>query len=240
VGPRLILFDVDQTLIYTNGAGRKSFERALEKMFGISNGLHGVSLSGRTDKSILYGALEEKKLHHLLTPDVENQFWDHYLRSLPEHLKTSKNSKILDGIVELLTILSETPNVFTGLLTGNIKRGAKTKLEYFDLWKYFPVGAFGDEHPDRNEVAKIALERSRRHFKEHFSVENVFVVGDSFNDIECAKAIGARSIIAATGSHSYEELHSKKPYSLFLTFAKTAPVLQALQGKPFFEPNGRA
>lgn len=235
---RLILFDVDQTLIFTDGAGRKAFEVALEILFGLKDGLKNVSISGKTDTSILYDALERKSLRNHLTPELETEFWKLYLSKLMITIKSAERATILDGIPELLKSLRQSPDVFLGLLTGNIKEGAKIKLEHFDLWNYFPVGAFGDEHPDRNEIAKIALERSSRHFNRIF--DDIFVIGDSLNDIACAKAIHAKSVIAATGSHSIEELFVERPYSLFKTWKDTAAVLNALQGKPFFEPNGGA
>jgi phosphoglycolate phosphatase len=225
---KLFLFDIDQTLILTKGAGRKALEKAFEKFFQISNSLQKITTSGKTDTLILREMAQTFGVSIL--PEQEKAIWTCYLSFLEKELRESKNGIINPGIPEILNALDDDPNAFLGLLTGNIYEGAKIKLSHFNLWHYFPVGGFGDDHYKRNKVAEIALKRSRNYYKINFPSENVFVIGDSLLDIQCANAIHAKSVIVATGNDSYEMLKAQNPSFLFENFMDAQKVLACLQG----------
>lgn len=229
---RLFLFDIDQTLILGGGSGRRALERAFMEMFRHPDALSRIATHGKTDTSILD---EMVSLFGLtLSPQDEAKVWERYLFYLTEELVATIEAKVNPGIPAILDALKENGDAFLGLLTGNIYRGAKTKLEHFDLWRYFPTGGFGDDDRSRNKVAHFALKRCSDHFNVPFEPDDVYVIGDSLRDIECAEAIRARSIIVATGNDPYETLKARNPHAIFHDFSETGPVLDILQG------NGRA
>lgn len=230
MNPRLVLFDIDQTLINTTGCGRRAMEKALHDVFGVQHGLSDLPIHGKTDPLIIFEALESHGLAQALTSNKDHRFWERHLFHLKNELAASSEPYIHPGVTELLESLDKNPDVFLGLLTGNIQRGAQVKLEHFGLWKYFPVGGFGSDHMDRNVVAKIAAERSAKHYNKQFAPEQIFVIGDSLRDIACAHAIQAKAVAVATGQDAYELLASKKPYALFNDLADTQKVLDALNG----------
>lgn len=222
---RLILFDVDQTLILGAGCGRRALERALQEIFGSPSSLKAVVMNGKTDTQILREALGREP-----ALDEEERVWNHYLGFLREELSASREASVAPGIPALLEALSRNPTVSLGLLTGNIRPGAETKLSHFGLWRYFPTGGFGDDSPDRNQVACVALSRCQAYFGRTFSRSRVLVVGDSVRDIACARTIGARAVAVATGPDPYELLAENRPDLLFRNLGEMGPVLQALSG----------
>jgi phosphoglycolate phosphatase-like HAD superfamily hydrolase len=134
----------------------------------------------------------------------------------------------MPGIRALLDALSDRPDVGLGLLTGNFIEGARIKLEYFDLWKYFPWGAFGGDAASRNDLVPIALARAREHGIEALSPRHVLVVGDTPNDIECARVAGAIPIAVATGSYTVDQLRHAGADIVFSDLSDTAEFLRLL------------
>ena len=116
---------------------------------------------------------------------------------------------------ELLTALAGKPKVVLGLLTGNVRRGAQIKLSHFGLWDYFVCGGFGDQHTDRGDVARSAMDAVRAHVGGAVSPADVWVIGDTPLDVSCARAIGANAVAVATGWHPADELHSCAPDLFF-------------------------
>lgn len=227
----LVLFDVDQTLINTTGCGRRAMEKALLDVFGIRHGLEGLPIHGKTDPQIIFEALESHGLAEALTPKKDMLFWERHLFHLKNELDASSETFIHAGVVALLDALTGKPSASLGLLTGNIERGAKVKLEHFGLWKYFPVGGFGSDHMDRNMVAAIAVKRCSDYYKMKFLPEQIFVIGDSVRDIACAHAIRARAIAVATGQDPEALLTSQHPFALFKDLSDTEKILKTLNGK---------
>ena len=206
---RLVLFDIDGTLIRTHGAGMRAFELALGSEFGVRNGAAGIKFSGRTDPSIVRDAFTV----HGIAPTREHfaRFFDAYVFWLDAVLNESVGSAC-EGVVEFIEGLSRLrrpPRI--GLLTGNIRLGAEIKLRHYNLWGHYTMGAFGDEHEERNELARIALQRGRRLLGPKLKGEEVLVVGDTPLDIACANAIGARMLAVATGGSTCEELRQHRP-----------------------------
>jgi phosphoglycolate phosphatase len=209
----IVLFDIDGTLIASGGAGKAALEKALADEFGITHLIEKLQLSGRTDRAIMTDlfrmyALEDTAMNH-------QRLIAAYLRNLPESLAT-RGGRVLPGIAALLETLSKRTDVAVGLLTGNVRAGAKVKLGHFGLFEYFEFGGFGDHHLDRDEVAREALAEVQQRFNGKHSSDRIWVIGDTPLDIRCARAIGARAVAVATGWHSEEELTQHEP-DLLLT-----------------------
>ncbi|HEX4646852.1 MAG TPA: HAD hydrolase-like protein [Verrucomicrobiae bacterium] len=206
---RLVLFDIDGTLIRTNGAGVKAFGLALETQFKIANGIHDVKFAGRTDT----GVAREVFLRHGIEPSAENfqHFFDCYAHWLG-HILTETRGEVCQGIGELILELESLPQPpVIGLLTGNIRLGAEIKLRHYRLWQFFRTGGFADDHEERDQIAVIARERGCRLLGEPLRDEQVIVIGDTPLDIQCGKAINARVLAVATGSSTVEELKAHRP-----------------------------
>jgi phosphoglycolate phosphatase-like HAD superfamily hydrolase len=206
---RLVLFDIDGTLIHTNSAGVRAFERVLLTQFGVPRGTDGVRFSGRTDTSLA----REIFTKHRIEPSKENfqVFFEHYAFWLA-HLLAESRGDIYPGVWRFIYELQSLPEPpVLGLLTGNIRLGAEIKLRFFNLWEFFLTGAFGDDSEDRRQIAAIAHARGARAFGRKIQPDEVLVIGDTPLDIDCARAIGARVLAVATGNSSVAELKSHNP-----------------------------
>lgn len=196
-----ILFDIDGTLIRTGGAGKAAMEAALASAFGIREIRDVVSYSGRTDPAIGYDLLRV----HDLEPNPTNyqRLREAYLQHLEPCLRDNVGY-VLPGVHQLLHSLQAAGRRI-GLLTGNTQAGARAKLDHFGLWSFFTFGGFGDEHHDRDDVAKTALAAARMTHGEP-ATRDVWVIGDTPLDVQCARAILAKAIAVATGWTSVDEL----------------------------------
>ncbi len=214
------LFDIDGTLIASGGAGKAALEAALAEEFGVTRIIDKLKLSGRTDRAIIADLF---RLHVIDdTPENHRRLRDAYLRHLPHFLHAGR---VLPGIAELLVHLDERADVAVGLLTGNVRAGAKVKLGYFGLYDYFAFGGYGDHHLDRDDVAREALAEVRRHLNGSVHPERIWVIGDTPLDIRCARAIGARAVAVATGWHRLEELAEHTPDLLLTDLSDPEPLL---------------
>jgi phosphoglycolate phosphatase-like HAD superfamily hydrolase len=225
----LVLFDIDGTLIASGGAGKAAMEAALRSEFGITELTDGVPYSGRTDRAI---GLELLELHGLeAVPDNWHRLRSAYLKHLPASL-ARHHGQVLPGIIALLDHLTTRAAVAVGLLTGNIREGARLKLGHYRLDHHFAFGGFGDEYLDRDDVAREALAAGRQHLGTARLPGQVWVVGDTPLDIRCARAIGARVAAVATGWHPVEELAAVNPDLLLPDLADSQPFLRALADGP--------
>jgi phosphoglycolate phosphatase-like HAD superfamily hydrolase len=206
---RLVLFDIDGTLVNTGGAGEKAFARVCAEEFAVPHGTRELQFAGRTDPSIV----REFFSRHGITPDPEHfrRFFDRYVFWL-DHMLGCIAGRVLPGVPEWIRGLEElsVPPVI-GLLTGNIRLGAEIKLKHYGLWERFELGGFGDDHEDRNVLAEVARDRGARRLGRALPGDAILVVGDTPRDVECARAIGARCLAVATGKFSVEELRREKP-----------------------------
>jgi phosphoglycolate phosphatase len=222
---RLLLWDIDGTLVNTGAAGQRALVRATIEWFGGEGDLSGVEVAGRTDRAIAQQILE--KYGRPNTGANVNQFLDRYVALLPEELPKGKG-RVLPGVRELLDDLARQPDTTLGLLTGNLERGARLKLEHYDLWQFFPFGAFADDHHDRNALGPCALTRAVAHAGCDFLPEHVDVIGDTGHDIACGKVFGARTVAVATGSWSRERLAECQPDFFFDDLANVDEVKRTL------------
>ncbi len=205
---RLLLWDIDGTLISTGAAGQRAIGLATAQRFGGDGNLNGVEIAGRTDAGIAHQILE--KYGEPITDEKVATFLDLYLELLEQELPRSQG-QVMPGVLPLLRRLERQPDTTLGLLTGNLKRGAKLKLEHYGLWRFFAFGAFADDHHDRNQLGAFARARAKEKHGREFSEDEIDVIGDTPRDIACGKALGARTIAVATGTWSREELAKHYP-----------------------------
>ena len=206
---RLILFDIDGTLIHTGGAGVKAFAKAFTGEFNAADGFERLKFAGRTDLSLV----REFFGIHQIPPTPENfqRFFDSYVFWL-DHILCQSKTRLCPGVWGFLRGLAALPEPpLLGLLTGNIRLGAEIKLRYFDLWDVFQTGAFADDHEERDQIAAIALQRGSRILGTDLSGDQALVIGDTPLDIRCARAVGARCLAVATGGHPLQELALHQP-----------------------------
>ncbi len=202
------LFDIDGTLIASGGAGKAALEAALTSEFGVTNIAEPVDLRGRTDRAIVAELIGCCGLDP--SPETCRRLIDAYLRHLPEYMRKGAG-RVLPGIANLLKLLDGHGAVALGLLTGNIRAGAEIKLGHFGLFDYFAFGGFGDDHHDRDDVAREALAEVRARFDGTMTPDRIWVIGDTPLDVRCARAIGAKAVAVTTGWHTREELEASAP-----------------------------
>jgi phosphoglycolate phosphatase len=224
---RLLLFDIDGTLITSGGAGEQALKDAMRTRFGVEEDLNGISLAGATDANIAMQLLNRHGLNDV--PENIVALLDEYLLHLRVRISQRKGF-LMPGILELLKELHRRPEAVLALLTGNIERGAEIKLAHYGVWHFFEFGAFADDHHLRNELGKFAKARALERHGEEFPSERIFVIGDTPRDIECGRAIGARTIAIATGQFCSDELAAHRPDFLFEDLSDTAKVIKALLG----------
>jgi len=221
----LLLFDIDGTLITSGGAGEGALKDALKDRFGVEDDLKGILMAGATDGKISRTILENNGL--AATPENIATLLDGYLHFLRQRLPRHQG-RVLPGIVNLLARLKGRECCVLALLTGNIERGAEIKLGHFGVWDYFEFGAFADDHHDRNELGKFARARALEKHGEEFPPGRIFVIGDTPRDIECGRAIGAKTVAIATGTYTRAELAEHQPDFLFDDLTDTEAVMAAL------------
>ena len=226
---RIVLFDIDGTLLRSGGIGRVAMEHALTKVFGASGSMD-YRYDGKTDRQIVR---ETMRLEGFTDDQIDAQMDDllaAYVSALEAELATGQRSVLLlDGVAELLDQLDREKQVVVGLLTGNIHQGARAKLSAagIDLDR-FRVTAFGSDHELRPELPAVAQRRASELLGVDIQGNKVIIVGDTPADIECGQAIGARAIGVATGRYSVEQLSKYNPYAVFETLADTPAVLESI------------
>lgn len=223
---RLLLFDIDGTLVDTGGAGMAALVDATREVFGDDG--PPLDLAGATDSGLLkaiyqaFGKTEDE--------ETDARFFDRYLARLELNLQDAcYGGRALEGALTLLEEV-EAAGVAKGLLTGNLAAGAEVKMRHYGMDSHFPFGAFGDDHFDRNELGPIALQRAHRETGFAYEPAHTVVVGDTPKDIWCAQAFGAKSVCVATGSFSAAQLRAEGADVVFEDFTDLEPVLAELLG----------
>jgi phosphoglycolate phosphatase-like HAD superfamily hydrolase len=227
---KLVLFDVDHTLVEVGTAARKAMDVAfLEFSENDDITIEDISFQGMTDKQIVVEVLKLGGFpEDEILPKVD-EIIEIYLSRLESNLKSEDDLTIFPGVNELLEILESDNDVLTGLLTGNVERGARLKLSTFDLNKYFPFGAFGSDSMIRSELVPFALKRAKKFDHSDFTGKDIVIIGDSIHDVNCGKPYHAKSIAVATGSTSYDELLSHEPDYIFEDLTETERIIKAIK-----------
>jgi phosphoglycolate phosphatase-like HAD superfamily hydrolase len=201
---RLILFDIDGTLVRTGHAGTQAFARTFASEFDLHHGSERMKFAGRTDVSLVR---EFFRIHGLdESPEHFERFFSRYAFWL-DHILAGSNGHACAGVFELIRDLQALPRPpMLGLLTGNIQLGAEIKLRHYGLWEKFAMGGFADDHEDRDHIAVAALARGRRLLGKFLQPQQIVVIGDTPFDVRCGKFIGAKTLAVATGGARLEEL----------------------------------
>ena len=225
---RLLLFDIDGTLVLTGGAGSRAMTRAFAQTHGLEDALKTVDLAGRTDRIIMRDALTNAGLPH---EDVDvDAFRAAYSAALREEIGKPGNGRrgLLPGVRPLLERLAERDDVRLALLTGNFRVSAEIKLAEFDVWRYFTWGAFADDAIERDDLIAVAHARHETEHGHAIEPDSVVIIGDTPHDIRCARAGGAKVVAVATGNYDLAALERHKPDALFADLTDTDAVLAAL------------
>jgi len=218
---KLFLFDIDGTLLTTDGAGRAALKSAGADLFAIQEDLRTINVSGSTDTAIVQDVLRRHSLDES-TANV-NRYLGGYLVCLKQHL-AAQSGAILPGVISLLDVLAKDGQAI-GLLTGNVRRGAQIKLTAHGIWDRFSFGAFGDDNSDRNQLGPIAKQRAEAALSTEFAAHDIVIIGDTPKDIACARAFGAVAVAVATGRYSLANLSEHQPDHLVGDLADTKDLL---------------
>ena len=202
---KLLLWDIDGTILHTGKAGEAALGHAMATLHGISRGLEGLEIAGRTDRWIVEQLLAREGLAH---GEMEiARFLSVYVEQLAKELPTRQGG-LHPGVLGILEEGHRRKDIVQGLLTGNIEKGARLKLARYGVNHFFEFGAFADDSPVRNELGPHAQRRARDRHGDEFPPERIYIIGDTPHDVACARAIGARAIAVATGSFSVKELQA--------------------------------
>lgn len=248
---RLLLFDVDGTLVLTGGAAVRAMDDAFHEVFGVAGAFAHVPMPGRTDGAILKDAFTRAIPQSRIPADTPPAAGVHpvdgeiarykaaYFARFAEEIGKPvpvdpakpaghRFKGVLPGVREVLDALSGRPDVFLGLLTGNYEQGARIKLEYFGLWRYFRCGAFGDDSLDRHALVPVAVARSREAGCPAVDPRDVVIIGDTPLDVACARDAGVSCLAVATGGYGVDALRAAGASSVFESLSDTDAVVQAL------------
>jgi len=212
---KLVLFDIDGTLMLLDNVANNAFKTMARELFGIEASIFDIRCSGKTDSLIFEEVMRAKGVDADEIQTKRNLAFDRYCLYFALYLNGEDHYRIYPGVIPLLENLSRNKCVHLGLLTGNIEFTAWKKLEKAGLNQYFSFGAFGDESKIRSELVGIVLQRVRERSGLTFQGKEIVIIGDSVHDVECGKRYGAKSIAVATGFHSKEELSNAHPDMLF-------------------------
>ena len=218
-----LLFDIDGTLLRAGNAGMKAVHESLVEMFG-EVAESKLVVHGRTDHGIMtdvFAGIGKDYQQH--RDDFDQLYWT----KLPA-VMAEANGELLPGVSQLLAEVSAAPDVALGILTGNARAAADIKLKHFGIERYFSFGGYGDHHSDRNQVAAVAVEEARLNLGDSFDSDQVWVIGDTVNDIVCARSIGAKVIAVETGGGTRAELLEAEPDVVFSDLANCSDFLAAI------------
>ncbi len=226
---KLILFDIDGTLLSSDGAGRQSLERVLTDVFG-STGDPDYRYDGKTDRQIIREQMRFAGFDDAAIDARLDDILATYLTHLGDLLERDRSmARLYDGVLPLLDAVESSDNVIMGLLTGNVRDGAAHKLRAVGIdFERFRVNAFGSDHEHRHELPRIAQQRAQQTLGFDLPGDRVIIIGDTPADMQCGRAIGARAIGVATGRYSVDELSIHSPHAVFADLTDTERVLEVL------------
>jgi phosphoglycolate phosphatase-like HAD superfamily hydrolase len=226
---RLVLFDIDGTLLHSHGAGRRAMEAALLETFG-TKGSPAYRYDGKTDRQIVRDLMREEGFDDAAIDSRMTQVLDSYVAGLQREI-ASPHTRVeaIAGVMPLLDALVHRSHCIVGLLTGNLEPGAQHKLTAAGIdFGRFALGAYGSDHEIRSELPAIAQLRAREVLGLAIDGSAMVIVGDTPSDIACGRPIGARAIAVATGHYSVESLSEHAPDAVFNDLGDTEAVLRAI------------
>lgn len=226
---RLLLFDIDGTLLDTKGAGRAALRTALRVTCGETGPIDSFDFHGKTDPGIVRALLRAAGWEDREVDERLDDLWPTYLRELEREL-ASRDGRVTPypGVTELLDRLRADPRFALALVTGNVARGAWRKLGAAGLEDHFEYGAFGSDSEHRDALPPLALQRASRRLGRRVAPEDAWVIGDTPEDIRCARSSEIPVLAVATGRHRPEELHRHGPDHVFPDLGSIDAVLEAL------------
>ena len=204
---KLLLFDVDLTLVNTGGAGLRALDEAFREVLGVAGATEGVTPHGKTDPAIIREVCLARSLS--LDPDVDsivNRIVERYVHFLEKEVVNTPKYRVLPGILEILEEVDQREDVLTGLATGNVEAGARLKLERGGLNRYFSFGGYGSDSEERAEVVRTGARAGEALNGVRIAPEDVFVIGDTPLDVAAGKLAGFSTVAVATGGFGLEEL----------------------------------
>jgi phosphoglycolate phosphatase-like HAD superfamily hydrolase len=226
---KLVLFDIDGTLLTDRGASREAFGDALRAVYDYGDDLSRYDFSGRTDPQIAHMVLKDAGHAREEIEEQLPRLWELYLAGLARNA-TPERVRVMPGMRDLVAALHEHEDVGLALLTGNIERGARLKLGGASLNDYFAFGAFGSDSADRTELPPVAIRRASTHLGKHFAGSDVVIIGDSIYDVRCGVPYDATTIAIASGKTSAEVLRAENPRHFFEDASDFQSVLSAILG----------
>jgi phosphoglycolate phosphatase len=226
---KIVLFDIDGTILRTDGAGRRAMERALTQAFGTA-GEPRYRYDGKTDQQIVRELMREAGFDDATIDRRMGDVLITYVRELHEELRVgAARVRCYVGVVQLMDALETRADRVIGLLTGNVEPGAFAKLAAVGIaGARFRVNAFGSDHEERGALPAIALTRARAALAAELSGDRLVIIGDTPSDIACGRGVGARAIAVATGNYSVSDLSAHQPHAAFADLSDTTAVLQAI------------
>ncbi len=232
---RTLLFDIDGTLLLTNGGGSGALKLAMEQEFGLDSACTNINFSGRTDRSLLVELLQRNKLS--VSEEAVARLRDRYATLLPAVLDR-RGGRVLPGVMDLVPRLSAHERLRCYVMTGNLQQTATQKLAHFGMLPYFR-GVFGGDHDhDRDRLAQRTAVALRERYGDEATAD-VVVIGDTPADIRCGHAIGAKVVAVCTGSHSRAELEAENPMAVHDDLSDVSAVCRQLTKDPFGGGNHR-
>lgn len=224
---KLLLFDIDGTLLLSGGAGKVSFNKTFKDLFGIEDAWRNIDPGGKTDYLIIQ-ELATLVLKRELTMSEYHAVCKSYLSYFKDDLYQSENFRLMPGVKELLFALKDQP-VLLGLATGNLEDAGWEKLKYAGLDHFFSFGGFGSDAVDRVGLTQKAMERGLEQAEMPIAESDIYVIGDTIYDVGAGKALGLQTLAVATGSHDLETLRSHEPDHLLENFDATDLVLKCFK-----------
>jgi len=225
---KLLLFDIDGTLLLSRGIPRVSFLKVLKNHFPHISDKTSVKFSGMTDPQIIKQLLQANGDNTPISKQLLKKLFKEFAIELAKNLHLDNPPDVLPGIIKLMDRLQSIPNCHLGLVTGNIMQGARIKLQSAGLYHYFPLGAFGSDHENRNMLPPIAISRAEDYFNKHFKESDTWIIGDSIYDIRCARANNLKNIAVLTGFTPESALKDENPDFLLNNLNDTEKVLSII------------
>jgi phosphoglycolate phosphatase len=226
---KLVIFDIDGTLLLTGGAGKAAFDRVFAKLYGIKGAWRDIHPDGRTDPSLIR-ELFEKNLGRRPRPEEEMQVTLAYAAAMAEEVPRSERFRLLPGVLQLLEILQQRGLALLGLATGNFESTAGHKLRHAKLDHFFHFGGYGSDHAERPELTKVAVERGLQRLGRRVSPEEILLVGDTVHDVDCGRRLGLTTVAVATGSTSRKVLEAARADFVVDSFGCLEEILPIFEG----------